>query len=357
MPTRKAKICCSMKCRRWRYYGTTDPAERVCAHPGCGRTFLSRIGHRLYCHSAGCEYPRKAARSMATNPQPLRACAGPGCSVTFVPPTKRRQFCSPRCAKNAAYRRQHPRTLPQRACLRPGCSNTFQPSRVTHVYCSPECGAAIRIAKPWKVPKICALPGCGRTFTPVQERQKCCSRQCRVWLDYGGTYPVERVCARCGNIFISRVKNQKYCSKRCSDAVAKQRHFRRLRAARTEGKRNLAEAAENVSRLRKELEGAEEKLRRLLAGMKREAAPETVLRLQLLAIHSEEGFKGKVLAALVYPEIKDKGEAKGRLYILKSRNKAKLSEQLELVRKMSRNEREHLAAKGTTDLRKLLSLP
>jgi hypothetical protein len=74
----------------------------------------------------------------------------------------------------------------------------------------------------------------------------------------------------------------------------------------------------------------------------------------LMAILSLEGFNGKTLAALVYPDVKDPDDALARLHPFRSRKREKYQMEIQRVQSMSSDEREQLKKVATSELRNLV---
>jgi MerR HTH family regulatory protein len=97
------------------------------------------------------------------------------------------------------------------------------------------------------------------------------------------------------------------------------------------------------------------KSERILANIKRDEDPATPLRLNLMVLFEKEGFRGKALAALVYPEVRDLEQAKTRLHRMRSRSRksGRLREITESIEKLSTDARQSLKATASAELRKI----
>ena len=125
------------------------------------------------------------------------------------------------------------------------CGKEFERSEPNQICCSPECSIIRKQQKQaecqaeirkWLRPVIvkkCAV--CGKEFKARHSRYVCCSPECSAkrkskqiqewWKNNSELFIKKRKpckCAFCGKEFLGR-KKQKYCSKKCSDKMFRQR--------------------------------------------------------------------------------------------------------------------------------------
>ena len=137
--------------------------------------------------------------------------ACPECGSTFEQGHlgRPKKFCSQQCNRRVQNRKANRRRLPapiapERTCIDATCGKVFEPGRRDQVYCSPRCRVNDGQRRRWHGEEL---------------------RQ-------GAEF--ERTCVECGNSFVARKANAKWCSQTCRIRTCRRDESRRRGPGSTE---------------------------------------------------------------------------------------------------------------------------
>lgn len=180
----------------------TGGRSRVFCSDVCARSSYVHWGMKNAAKGSAIE--REAYRAVNRAKVPARECEQ--CKEPFTPQREKAatRFCSRRC-----FTASLKRDVAERPCQH--CRTMFTPptSNLAAKFCGKTCAdAALRIYQP----KPCLV--CEATFIPKTATQTCCTQACA----HRGKAlrQVEAVCQCCGEPFLAKRKDARYCSDTCT---------------------------------------------------------------------------------------------------------------------------------------------